>query len=179
METHAIKEHSLMTTNLNKSRGVGSTHTESLHTDLHAVLLSAREQANRDLLEYAGTLSPQLAWPLFQAGIAKIVDVRSAEELHFVGHVPDTLHVPWANGVSLNRNPRFIGQLGSKVSKDDNLLFLCRSGKRSALAAQAATRAGYQNAFNISEGFEGDIDQQQRRGSLGGWRFHGLPWIQD
>ena len=46
-------------------------------------------------------------------------------------------------------------------------------------AAEAATKAGFTNAFNILEGFEGDLDADTRRGSLGGWRFHALPWIQD
>jgi hypothetical protein len=47
------------------------------------------------------------------------------------------------------------------------------------LAAEAATRAQFANAFNVLEGFEGDIDIERRRGRVGGWRFHGLPWIQD
>ena len=29
------------------------------------------------------------------------------------------------------------------------------------------------------EGFEGDKDDQGHRGQVGGWRFHGLPWVQD
>jgi rhodanese-related sulfurtransferase len=47
------------------------------------------------------------------------------------------------------------------------------------LAAEAATKAGFANAFNILEGFEGDLDEQQQRGGHNGWRFHGLPWTQD
>jgi len=59
------------------------------------------------------------------------------------------------------------------------VLFLCRSGKRSAAAAEVATKAGYRNAFNVLEGFEGEIDDRKHRGGLGGWRRRGLPWIQD
>ena len=47
------------------------------------------------------------------------------------------------------------------------------------LRAEAASKAGFANAFNILEGFEGDLDADTRRGSLGGWRYHALPWIQD
>ena len=37
-------------------------------------------------------------------------------------------------------------------------MFLCRSGARSNAAAEAATRAGWKEAYNILEGFEGDKD---------------------
>jgi rhodanese-related sulfurtransferase len=58
-------------------------------------------------------------------------------------------------------------------------LLLCRSGKRSVLAAEAAAKAGFTNVFNVLEGFEGDLDAHQQRGKADGWRFHGLPWVQD
>jgi len=57
-------------------------------------------------------------------------------------------------------------------------MFLCRSGARSHQAAQAAMQAGYANAYNILEGFEGDKDANGHRNTVGGWRFAGLPWIQ-
>ena len=59
------------------------------------------------------------------------------------------------------------------------ILFLCRSGKRSAAAAEAIAKAGYSGAFNVLEGFEGELNDESQRGSLGGWRFHSLPWVQD
>jgi len=49
---------------------------------------------------------------------------------------------------------------------------------RSDAAAKALTAAGFRNAFNILEGFEGDLDADGQRGHLGGWRKHGLPWTQ-
>jgi len=87
--------------------------------------------------------------------------------------------VPWATGTGLIRNPRFVREVEQKVKKTDVLLLLCRSGKRSALAARALTEAGFENVFNIDEGFEGELDEKQQRGRLGGWRSHGLPWVQD
>ena len=33
-------------------------------------------------------------------------------------------------------------------------------------------------AYNVLEGFEGDVDTQGHRGRLGGWRLRGLPWRQ-
>lgn len=143
------------------------------------VLLQARESARAEAQPYAGGVSPGDAWTLVRNGRAVMVDVRTSEERKFVGHVPDTLHVAWMTGTAMNRNPRFVKELELKVEKDTVVVFLCRSGKRSAAAAEAATRAGFVNAFNILEGFEGELDGAQRRGGVGGWRFHGLPWIQD
>ena len=105
--------------------------------------------------------------------------VRTAEERKFVGHVPDSLHVAWATGTGMTRNPRFVKELEAKVGKDAVVLLLCRSGKRSAAAAEAAARAGFSAVFNVLEGFEGELDADTRRGGLDGWRFHGLPWVQD
>ena len=130
-------------------------------------------------LPYAGGVPPKLAWELFSAGEALLVDVRTTEERKFVGHVPGSLHVAWASGTNLTRNPRFARELEAKVGKHANILLLCRSGKRSVLAAEVAAKAGFTRVFNVLEGFEGEIDEQQHRGGSDGWRWHGLPWVQD
>ena len=66
-----------------------------------------------------------------------------------------------------------------RAAKDQVLLLICRSGQRSAAAALAATAAGFSQVFQVLEGFEGELNGQQQRGKKGGWRFHGLPWVQD
>ena len=146
---------------------------------LLAVLDQARAAAQALGLSYAGGVAPHDAWALVQAGHALLVDVRSAEERKFVGHVPGSEHVAWASGTSLTRNPRFARELEAKVKKDALVLLLCRSGKRSALAAEAAAKAGFTQAFNVREGFEGELDERQQRGRADGWRYRGLPWVQD
>ncbi|MCZ8389573.1 rhodanese-like domain-containing protein [Achromobacter xylosoxidans] len=150
---------------------------------LPAALEQARAAALAQHLPYAGGVSPVDAWTLAQNGEAVLVDVRSAEERKFVGHIPGTVHVPWATGTSLTRNPRFVRELEAKVAsaggKDAVVLLLCRSGKRSALAAEAAAKAGFSAVFNVFEGFEGEIDANQHRGLSDGWRHRGLPWVQD
>lgn len=139
----------------------------------------ARQRARSEGLAYAGGVSPPEAWALVQAGAAVLVDVRSGEERKFVGQVPGSVHVAWATGTSLTRNPRFARELEAKVRKDEPVLLLCRSGKRSALAAEAAAKAGFTSVFNVLEGFEGEINDALQRGTADGWRFHGLPWVQD
>jgi rhodanese-related sulfurtransferase len=142
------------------------------------ILNDARRRAAHLHLNYAGSIAPIDAWQLFSSLAAIIIDIRSAEERLFVGYVPGTLHAPWAYGVGMVPNPNFLRELEARVSKDTVVLFLCRSGKRSAAAAAQATNAGWAHAFNIAEGFEGELDNARRRGQLGGWRHHGLPWIQ-
>jgi rhodanese-related sulfurtransferase len=143
-------------------------------------LVSIKAEAVSASLPYAGGVPPALAWKLFSTQQVLLVDVRSNEERKFVGHVPGSIHVPWATGTALTRNPRFVRELESKIGgKEVVALLLCRSGKRSALAAEAAAKAGLTCIFNVLEGFEGEIDAEQQRGKADGWRFHGLPWVQD
>jgi rhodanese-related sulfurtransferase len=153
---------------------------ETLESPLDPILERARADAHAQGLPYAGAVSPAEAWALAASGRAVLVDVRSPEERAFVGYVPGSVHVPWASGTALTRNPRFARELEAKLGgKDKVALLLCRSGKRSALAAAAAAQAGLVLAFGVLEGFEGDLDDRQQRGQLNGWRKHGLPWVQD
>lgn len=148
---------------------------------LHPLLVRAAETARAQNLVYAGGLPPTEAWAVVQAGAARLVDVRSPEEYRFVGHVPDSLNIPWASGTSLTRNPRFVRELEAKLGglKNAPVLLLCRSGKRSVLAAEAAAKAGFSAVYNVLEGFEGELDAKGQRGHGDGWRFHDLPWQQD
>jgi rhodanese-related sulfurtransferase len=150
---------------------------------LPPALEAARASASEAGWPYAGGVTPPVAWELVKNGQAVLVDVRSGEERKFVGHVPEGLHVAWATGTALTRNPRFVRELEARLAKDGGkeavALLLCRSGKRSALAAEAAAKAGFTHVFNVLEGFEGEIDAHQHRGGSDGWRFHGLPWVQD
>ncbi len=150
--------------------------------ELPETLQAAREAATAEGLAYPGGVTPPQAWALVSAGQALLVDVRSGEERKFVGHVPGSVHVPWATGTALTRNPRFVRELEAAIQKAGGelpVLLLCRSGKRSVLAAEAAAKAGLENVFNVLEGFEGEIDAAQQRGHGDGWRFHDLPWVQD
>lgn len=127
---------------------------------------------------FVGSVTPEEAWELFLNSKAHLVDVRTAEERKYVGRVSNSLHIAWQTGPALIKNPRFMRELENKLGKEDVILLLCRSGKRSAAAAAAAVAAGFTQVYYVQEGFEGDLDDnQQRRAS--GWRQRGLPWVQD
>lgn len=125
---------------------------------------------------YAGDITPRTAWAWVQSGEALLVDVRTEAELQWVGYVPGSLGLPWKHWPDMRPNPDFDYAIQS-VAPGKRLVLLCRSGVRSAAAAVRATELG-REAYNILEGFEGDIDDKGQRGHLGGWRFHGLPWQQ-
>jgi rhodanese-related sulfurtransferase len=145
----------------------------------HPLLQQSRQQAQDQALAYSGNVTPGQAWELIAEKAAVLVDVRTAEERKFVGYVPGTLSIPWQTGTSMQTNPRFLRELESKVSKDTPLLLLCRSGARSIAAARAAAKAGFQHVYSVLEGFEGEPDASRQRGHVHGWRFRGLPWVQD
>jgi rhodanese-related sulfurtransferase len=137
----------------------------------------AAERGKEMGLSYAGALLPAEAHKLMQAG-AKLVDVRTKPELLYVGKVPGSLTVEWQTYPGNRENPEFLAELAAAVPKDMPVMFLCRSGVRSHSAAEAATRAGWREAYNVLEGFEGNKDSEQHRNSVGGWRKAGLPWTQ-
>ena len=143
-----------------------------------AVLDLARTRLEATLGAYAGAVTPREAWTLFTAGEARLVDVRTEAELRYVGRVPNALHVEW-HGKDPEQVARFLDALRAVADPGEPVLFLCRSAVRSHHAASVARSAGFGHAFNILEGFEGQRDHGQQRGHLDGWRFHGLPWIQD
>ena len=138
---------------------------------------TAAERGRKMGLTYAGALLPAEAHKLMQVG-AKLVDVRTKPELLYVGKVPGAVAIEWQTYPGSRENPEFLAELAAVVPKDTPVMFLCRSGVRSNAAAEAATRAGRKEAYNILEGFEGDKDPEQHRNTVGGWRKAGLPWTQ-
>lgn len=136
-------------------------------------------------MSYAGDLTPPEAWTLLQTDPeATLVDVRSEAEWAFVG-LPDVtplgksvVTVAWNHWPDGTRNESFVDDLrAAGVTGTGPVVFLCRSGARSRAAATAATAAGIAPAYNVSEGFEGDLDEDGHRGR-NGWRASGLPWRQ-
>ena len=96
-------------------------------------------------------ISPQEAFDkLSHDSKAALVDVRTKEE--------------WMDGIAdmqslrlvtiLPDSEEFIRNLEDKVfDKDSEILFICKSGARSAAAAAMAEKFGYKNCYNVSGGF--------------------------
>ena len=131
---------------------------------------------------YKGDVTPQDAFEKLQADAeAVLIDVRTIPEWNYVGvpAVERLLRVEWNKFPNMDINADFIDHIESAgVGKDAHVFTLCRSGVRSIAAAEALTAAGFTNAFNVLEGFEGDKNTDGQRGSVGGWKVAGLPWHQ-
>ena len=138
--------------------------------------------------DYAGDIDPAEAWDMLKSDPkAQLVDVRTMAEWNFVG-LPDlselgrkTHCIEWQGFPSMAPNPDFVGETAAALGEGgagSPVLVLCRSGARSRAAAIAMTRAGFEKAFNIAGGFEGDLDGERHRGGNNGWKAQGLPWKQ-
>jgi len=146
---------------------------------LTEILDRAQNRARQLGLPYDGALTPSEAHELLSlAPGAKLVDVRTRAELTWVGRVPGSVEIEWQTWPDGAPNPAFAADLKSQVDPESLVMFLCRSGARSSAAAATAKQLGYTEAYNVLEGFEGDKDALGHRGTVGGWRKAGLPWVQ-
>ncbi|MGC2048264.1 MAG: rhodanese-like domain-containing protein [Gallionella sp.] len=144
-----------------------------------AILQAAQQRAKEMNLPYEGSLYPQEAYEILQSAPgAVLVDVRTRAELDWVGRVANSVNIEWSTYPGMKLNPHFLTQLEQQVDKEALAIFLCRSGVRSHHAAAAATNVGYSECYNVLEGFEGNLSDDKRRNTTGGWRAAGLPWEQ-
>jgi rhodanese-related sulfurtransferase len=95
-------------------------------------------------------LSPQRVAELLADGSAEVIDVREPYERE-AGRIPGTRHI------ELER----LASEAQAVPRETPVVFYCRVGARSGMAAQAFRTAGYE-AFNLT-------------GGITAWRDAGLP----
>ena len=118
-----------------------------------------------------------------------LIDVRTRAEWTFVG-LPDLkqigkqiLTVEWQTSPENRIDAAFPERLtkvldAASAKKEVELFFVCRSGVRSRMAAEAMANAGYGRCRNVADGFEGPLDANRHRGRVAGWKAAGLPWVQ-
>ncbi|MFN3564714.1 MAG: rhodanese-like domain-containing protein [Burkholderiaceae bacterium] len=122
-----------------------------------------------------------------------LIDIRSRVEAVYVGQPSQTrIHVPYLepawplqwdaakNGLKMQRNPGFVDEVRAAlarngVGEDATILLLCRSGDRSAHAADALAAAGLPRVYSIVDGFEGDLGPGGKR-DVNGWKNVGSDW---
>ena len=118
-----------------------------------------------------------------------LIDVRTFEEINFVGFVDPSsfgnrmIILPWLLYPEMQENPDFGHALeeslkGLNLNPETKLLFICRSGGRSHSAGVNSLNSGYANCYNIVHGFEGDLNAGSHRGGVNGWKASHLPWRQ-
>lgn len=131
------------------------------------------------------------------ASKALFLDVRTTAEVTFLGMpVQADANVPYMkepdfpdwDGVKgtfkLEPNPDFLPEvrrrLGAKgLGPNDTIVLICRSGDRSAAAANLLAEAGFKNVYSVVDGFEGDLAADGPKAGqrvVNGWKNGGLPW---
>ncbi|MEI2636402.1 MAG: rhodanese-like domain-containing protein [Methylotenera sp.] len=146
-------------------------------TNITQILQSAQQRAAQNRLPYSGALTPLEAYEVLQkTPHAKLVDVRTTAELELVGKIPGATHIEWAFYPGMVANPDFAAHLEMQVDKEALVIFICRTGGRSHNAAATAAKLGFTEAYNMLEGFEGDVNEKKQRTLINGWKKAGLPW---
>lgn len=128
---------------------------------------------------------------------AYFVDVRTRYEVMYLGmpsvadaNIPYVDHpddAPWddkAGRFKLDVNSGFGGELMRRLAaqglgKDSTIILMCRSGDRSARAANLLSQLGYSNVYSVVDGFEGDLaasGPKQGQRVVNGWKNADLPW---
>lgn len=140
-------------------------------------------------------LTARAAYDLVRQERGRVVflDIRTRAELATVGMTSEVDgHVPyvefsefwdWDDGAGrfkLDPNQNFAQAVAAHVQrkglgKTDRVILMCRSGDRSARAANLLTDLGYTNVYSVVDGFEGDLTPEGRR-EVNGWKNSLLPW---
>lgn len=126
-----------------------------------------------------------------------LVDVRSRAEIAFLGmpqisdaNIPYMMAEDWESWDEKKKNFKMAPNSGfllsmeelinaKGASKETKIIVLCRSGSRSAKAANLLAKSGYKNVFSVVDGFEGDKAKSgELKGQrvVNGWKNSGLPW---
>ncbi len=135
------------------------------------------------------------AYDLLKKDRSKLLflDTRTRAELAYVGVTSEIdANIPYVevtdfwdwddkgNRFKLEPNSSFGKEVEAMLqarglTKTDQVVLICRSGDRSAKAANLLADLGYTNVHTVVDGFEGDMSPDGRR-TVNGWKNAGLPW---
>jgi len=140
---------------------------------------------DREEMSYKRNLLPKMAVERLQNNPqALFVDVRSKAEYKYVGYPENSILIPWIDDPDWEPNPEVFSDLvmqeldGRENLSDTEIILICRSGFRSNEALKCLENKGFTQVSHVASGFEGDLDENDHRGNLNGWRHDGMPWSQ-
>ena len=136
-------------------------------------------------MSYKRNLLPKMAIERLQSNPqALFVDVRSKAEFKYVGFPENSILIPWIDDPDWEPNPEAFSDAvmqeldGRENLSDTEIILICRSGFRSNEALKCLENKGFTQVSHVASGFEGDLDENDHRGNLNGWRHDGMPWSQ-
>jgi len=166
-------------------------------TTAHAIDVASVPELKRTKLgQY---LSSQEAAKFMNQNASKalFLDVRTPAELMFVGMPAQAdANVPYMKEpdfpawdsvkgtLKLELNPDFLPEVRRRLTAkglkaNDTIVLICRSGDRSAAAANLLAEAGFKNVYSVVDGFEGELAGEGPKAGqrvVNGWKNAGLPW---
>ena len=125
------------------------------------------------------------------------LDIRTRAEINFLGmpsnadaNIPYFTPDSWDNFDSKKKvfklapNSNFLTAVEDRLkakglSKDDAIVLMCRSGSRSAKAANLMKKAGYKKVYTVVDGYEGDKSKSgatKGQRAVNGWKNSNMPW---
>lgn len=128
---------------------------------------------------------------------ALFLDIRTPAEAAFVGmptmvdaNVPYMVEPDfpaWDEAkatLKLEKNSDFVSEVRRRMNAKglgpaSTIVLICRSGDRSAAAANLLAEAGLKNVYSVVDGFEGDLAKDGPKAGqrvVNGWKNAGLPW---
>ena len=136
-------------------------------------------------MKYKRNLLPKMAVDrLNENPEAVLIDVRTSAEYKYVGFPENSILIPWFDEPDLNSDPSaFCKAVNNHLSDRSDILsteliLIFRSGFRSNEALKCLQTNGFTCVSHVASGFEGDLDENDHRGNLNGWRNDGMPWSQ-
>jgi rhodanese-related sulfurtransferase len=144
-------------------------------------------------------LSSQEAAKFVEQNTSKtlFLDVRTTAEVTFLGMpMQADASVPYMKEpefpvwdsvkatFKLEPNPDFLPEVRRRLNAkhlgpNDAIVLICRSGDRSAAAANLLAEAGFKTVYSVVDGFEGDLAPDGPKAgqrAVNGWKNAGLPW---
>lgn len=137
------------------------------------------------------------AYELAQREKLVFIDIRTRAEVNFLGmptiadaNIPYmALDAFWAwdeakGNFKLEPNGDFVpavGRLLERMGQDRKarIVLMCRSGDRSARAADLLAQSGFANVWTVIDGYEGDVAKDGPHAGqrvVNGWKNAQLPW---
>ena len=136
-------------------------------------------------MSYKRNLLPKMAVErMNENSEAVLIDVRTRAEHKYVGFPDNSILIPWFDEPDLESDPdafyeAVIDALSNRSdAMDTELILICRSGFRSNEALKCLQSKGFTSVSHVASGFEGDLDENDHRGNLNGWRNDGMSWSQ-
>ena len=121
------------------------------------------------------------------------IDVRTQYELEYVGYtkmIDRNIPIAFKTDKKWDKKKSRFSRLSNKkfvqdvekalkakgLTKEDHIVFICRSGSRSVYTSKLMAKAGYMNVSTVVDGFEGGKDKKTKHRTVNGWKNAGNPW---